>query len=60
MFPVRKIINKKLNFSPETFDLIFTSQVIAHVENLELFFEEIKRVLKKDGLIINLVPTISG
>jgi len=57
MFPVRKIIDGKLDFSSETFDLIFTSQVIAHVENLELFFDEVKRVLKKDGLMINLVPT---
>jgi len=57
MFPVRKIIDGKLDFSSETFDLIFTSQVIAHVENLELFFDEVKRVLKKDGLMINLVPS---
>ena len=57
MFPVRKITDGKLDFSSETFDLIFTSQVIAHVENLELFFDEVKRVLKKDGLMINLVPT---
>jgi|TARA_B110000495_G_C22898326_1_gene524147 SAM-dependent methyltransferase len=57
MFPVRKIIDEKLDFSPETFDLIFTSQVIAHVENLELFFDEVKKVLKKDGLMINLVPS---
>jgi ubiquinone/menaquinone biosynthesis C-methylase UbiE len=57
MFPVRKITDGKLDFPSETFDLIFTSQVIAHVENLELFFGEVKRVLKKDGLMINLVPT---
>lgn len=56
MFPVRKIKDEKLDFPTEMFDLIFTSQVIAHVENLELFFGEVKRVLKKDGLIINLVP----
>lgn len=56
MFPVKKIKEGKLDFPPETFDLIFTSQVIAHVENLDLFFNEVKRVLKKDGVMINLVP----
>ena len=59
IFPVTKIKDEELDFPSETFDLIFTSHVIAHVKNLELFFREIKRVLKKDGLIINLVPTVS-
>ena len=56
IFPVKKIKGENLDFPSETFDLVFTSQVIAHVENLESFFEEVKRVLKNDGLIINLVP----
>jgi len=58
MFPVKKIKDEELDFPNEMFDLIFTSQVIAHVENLELFFGEANRVLRKDGLMINLVPTI--
>jgi len=56
-FPVKKIDGKNISFSSETFDLVFTSQVIAHVEDLNTFFNEIKRVLKKNGIIIHMVPS---
>lgn len=56
-FPVKKIDGKNIPFTSDTFDLIFTSQVIAHVEDLNAFFNEIKRVLKKNGVIIHIVPS---
>ena len=56
-FPVKKIDNTKLNFSDETFDIIFTSHVLPHVSNLEQMFDEIKRILKKDGIMLHIVPT---
>lgn len=56
-FPVKKIDGKNIPFPSDTFDLIFTSQVISHVEDLNAFFNEIKRVLKKNGVIIHIVPS---
>jgi len=49
----------KLDFESEKFDVIFSSQVIAHVNEIEVFFAECKRVLKKDGLMIHIVPSTS-
>lgn len=57
VFPVKKIDSTKLNFSNETFDIIFTSHVLAHIHNLDEMFDEIKRVIKKDGIVIHIVPT---
>lgn len=57
VFPVEKIVSTKLNFLDETFDIVFTSHVLPHIYNLEQMFDEIKRVIKKDGLIVHIVPT---
>ncbi len=45
---------KKLSFSDSTFDLVILTDVVEHLypEELELVFEEIKRVLKNKGLVI--------
>jgi len=58
-FPVRKENATKLNFNNHEFDVIFSSHVITHIKNKELLFNECKRVLKKDGIIINIVPSTS-
>lgn len=47
----------KMDFKSEEFDMIFSSHVIAHIEDRELFFSECKRVLKKNGLMIHIVPS---
>ena len=41
----------------ESFDVIYTSHVLAHIEDLEMSFKEMRRVLKKDGIVIHTVPT---
>ncbi len=56
-FPVEKIDDVKLNFPDETFDVIFTSHVLPHTTNIGQMFDEIKRVLKKDGFVVHIVPT---
>lgn len=56
-FPVKKGNATELDFKDEQFDVIFSSHVIAHVKNKEQLFSECKRVLKKNGIIINIVPS---
>lgn len=56
-FLVRKMNAERLEFKDEQFDLVFSSQVIAHIKNKNKVFCEINRVLKKDGIIIHLVPS---
>jgi len=40
----------KIDYSDETFDIVIANDVISHIRDLTLFFEEVKRVLKKDGV----------
>ena len=47
----------KLNFNEGSFDIIFSSNMIQEIENIEDAFAEMKRVLKKDGLVIHIVPS---
>lgn len=56
-FNVKKMNGTKLEFSSNSFDIIFTSHVVAHIENKQQFFSEIKRTLKQDGVIIHIVPS---
>lgn len=56
-FPVIIGNATKLDFEPEKFDIIFSSHVIAHISEIELFFNECKKVLKKNGLMIHIVPS---
>jgi ubiquinone/menaquinone biosynthesis C-methylase UbiE len=41
-----------LKFSSETFDLLICVNVLDHVEDVDKCFNEIHRVLKKDGILI--------
>ncbi len=55
-----KIINLKkssLSFKDEFFDIIFAADVLEHVKNLEVVLKELKRILKKNGLLIVSGPT---
>jgi len=56
-FDVKKMNATNLEFKPETFDLVFSSHVIAHIKDKNLLFKEINRVLKDDGLVIHIVPS---
>ena len=56
-FSVKKVVGSKLEFPDESFDVIYTSHVLAHIEDLEMSFKEMRRVLKKDGIVIHTVPT---
>jgi 2-polyprenyl-3-methyl-5-hydroxy-6-metoxy-1,4-benzoquinol methylase len=43
-------------FADNTFDVVVSFQVIEHIQNDDLFVQEIKRVLKQDGMFIMTTP----
>jgi uncharacterized HAD superfamily protein/adenine/guanine phosphoribosyltransferase-like PRPP-binding protein len=52
------VLGKKLPFKDNSFDLIYMSHVLEHTfwHSLDSTIEEIKRILKKDGIIEIWVP----
>jgi ubiquinone/menaquinone biosynthesis C-methylase UbiE len=50
---------ENLPFKDEQFDVVFSSHVLEHVENERVTLEEMKRVLKNDGVLIIGIPTAS-
>mgnify|MGYP005654211001 CR=1 FL=1 len=46
-----------LPFEDDSFDLIFSSNVLEHVEQLDVAFNEMKRVLAPGGMMIHSMPT---
>ncbi|MFY9074517.1 methyltransferase type 11 [Malaciobacter mytili] len=49
---------KELPFENNSFDTVILTQVLEHIDNPFKALEEIKRVLKKDGILILSVPFI--
>lgn len=56
-YQVHKTNVSELDFQSESFDLIFSSHVLPHIQNLDKAFTEMKRVLKNEGTMIHIVPT---
>ncbi len=54
---IREIKDGKLNFSDAYFDLVFSNQVLEHVEDLDAVLAEVNRVLKPGGITLNLFPS---
>jgi SAM-dependent methyltransferase len=49
---------KKLPFNMDSFDIIVCTEVLEHVENIDITINELKRVLKKNGLLFVTMPFI--
>jgi ubiquinone/menaquinone biosynthesis C-methylase UbiE len=56
-FEVRKYDGKKIPFPDHSFDIVFSSNALEHIEGLDEFQEEIKRVLKPNGTGVHVLPT---
>lgn len=52
----KKSDGKTIPFSDNMFDVIVSFETIEHVQDYKFFMQEIKRVLKKDGLFILSTP----
>ncbi|MBQ0721877.1 MAG: glycosyltransferase, partial [Gammaproteobacteria bacterium] len=50
------ICNEYLPFKNKSFDIVISNHVIEHVHDQKLHISEIKRVLKKDGLLYLATP----
>jgi len=57
VWPVRGYDGKVLPFADATFDIVFTSNVLEHVHDLEALLREIRRVLRAGGAAVHLVPS---
>jgi ubiquinone/menaquinone biosynthesis C-methylase UbiE len=56
-FPVQFYDGINLPGSPESFDLIFSSNVLEHVKNLPRLLQEMHRVLRRGCLAIHILPS---
>lgn len=52
----QKIDGVKLPFADNEFDLIVSFQVIEHIVNYDTYINEIKRVLRSDGIVLFTTP----
>ena len=50
--------NNKLPFLDESFDVVVCTEVLEHVEELNITIQELRRVLKKGGLMFITMPFI--
>lgn len=51
-------LNCKFPFENESFDFVFATEIIEHLENPYFFIREVKRVLRKDGFLFLSTPNI--
>lgn len=58
-YNVQEYNGKDIPMPANHFDLIFSSNVLEHVEQLPELFNEMRRVLKPSGLLIHILPTVS-
>ena len=56
LFQKHDISSEKLPYEDNFFDAIYTKILIEHISNHEFFFNECKRVLKPNGILINYTP----
>ncbi len=58
-FDVKDYDGENLPFNDHFFDIVFSSNVLEHVEKIDKVLSESKRVLKPTGLAIHIMPTPS-
>src|SRR3954453_410303 len=59
LFPIVNYNGRNIPFDNNSFDIVFSSNVLEHVEDLAQLNKEIRRVLKPDGDAVHIMPTHS-
>ncbi len=57
VFPVQVYDGSQIPFPDETFDVVFSSNALEHIPSCEALLQEMRRVMKKDGIMLHIVPT---
>jgi len=57
VYPVLEYDGRTLPFSDGVFDVVFSSNVLEHVRDLDRIHREIVRVLKPDGCCVHVMPS---
>jgi SAM-dependent methyltransferase len=55
-WPIRDYDGVHVPFADDSFDIIYSSNVLEHVEQLDALMDEIKRVLRPGGIALHLLP----
>lgn len=56
-FPVKDYDGKHIPFADSSFDMVFSSNVLEHIQPISDFLEEIRRVLTPDGMAVHILPS---
>ncbi|BCX12107.1 MAG: hypothetical protein KatS3mg067_1045 [Thermosynechococcus sp.] len=56
-FPVQIYGGATLPFPDNYFDVVFSSNVLEHIQDLRATLSEVRRVMKSDGMAIHILPT---
>lgn len=57
-YNVQEMNGYDIKFEDSSFDIILSSNVLEHINDLPKAFSEMKRTLKPDGIMIHSVPTV--
>jgi len=57
VFPVQIYDGVELPFPDQSFDVVFSSNVLEHVRDPATMHREVRRVLRPDGYCVHVVPT---
>ena len=59
IWPITDYDGKTIPFENNSFDIVYSSNVLEHIEHYSEFQKEIHRVLKKNGVVIHVLPSSS-
>jgi len=59
IFPMHDYDGVKIPFPQDSFDIVFSSNVLEHVVKIDVILDEISRVLVPSGYAIHILPTAS-
>lgn len=58
-YPVSEYDGRNIPFPKDSFDAVFSSNVLEHIPHLSVMLEEISRVIRPDGILVHILPSSS-